>query len=446
MGDRAASRQGARPRDGGGRGRARRHDRDRGARRGPRRAHPRRGGTPRPAVDRQPQRGRAVCPFRRDARDPGGREAGHRGGCSPRPDPHDPSRGPHAVDGSGRGRVSQGRRPAPVQGAVDPDPRQRVGRGAAHGGRPARRASPADAAPGRLGADDGLNARDEGPNRGRAGPGAGAGESGGKAHSGRRHLERGGAFHRLRGADHGLVGELDGKTALVTGGGKGIGRAISQALAGMGARVIVNYRSDRAAADETAASLPNATAYQADVADPAQVEAMVKAIGKIDVLVNNAGAVRDKLLIQMSPPDWEDLIRTDLLSAFATTRAAIMSGMMRARWGRIVNISSIVGLTGNTGQSNYAAAKAGLIGFTKSVAREYGSRNITCNAIAPGFVRTELTTSSVSEEMVGEMVKMTPIKREGTAEEIAAAVAFLCSQRAGFITGQVLAVDGGLSL
>jgi 3-oxoacyl-[acyl-carrier protein] reductase len=240
--------------------------------------------------------------------------------------------------------------------------------------------------------------------------------------------------------------DLEGKTALVTGGGKGIGRAISQALAGMGAKVIVNYRSDKAAADETAGSLPNAMAHQADVGDPAQVEAMIKAIGRVDVLVNNAGALRDKLLVQMSPPDWEEIIRTDLMSVFATTRAALMSGMMRARWGRIVNISSIVGITGNAGQTNYAAAKAGLIGFTKSVAREYGSRNITCNAVAPGYVRTELTTTSVTEEMVGEMVKLTPIKREGTAEEIAAAVAFLCSQRAGFITGQVLAVDGGLSL
>ena len=242
------------------------------------------------------------------------------------------------------------------------------------------------------------------------------------------------------------MGDLDGKTALVTGGGKGIGRAISQALAGMGARVVVNYRSDKTAAEETAASLPNATAHQADVGDPAQVDAMVSAIGRVDVLVNNAGALRDKLLIQMSPPDWEDVVRTDLLSAFATTKAAIRSGMMRARWGRIVNISSIVGLTGNAGQSNYAAAKAGLIGFTKSVAREYGSRNITCNAVAPGYVRTELTTSSVTEEMVAEMIKMTPIAREGTAEEIAATVAFLCSERAGFITGQVIAVDGGLSL
>ena len=243
-----------------------------------------------------------------------------------------------------------------------------------------------------------------------------------------------------------MTQELEGKTALVTGGGKGIGRAISLALGAMGARVAVNYRSDKTAAEETAAALTGGSAHKADVGDPAQVEAMVKAIGRVDILVNNAGAVRDKLLIQMAPADWEELIRTDLMSAFATTRAAIMSGMMRARWGRIVNISSIVGITGNAGQSNYAAAKAGLIGFTKSVAREYGSRNITCNAVAPGYVRTELTAGSLTDAMVEELVKATPIKREGTSDDIAAMVAFLCSDRAGFITGQVIAVDGGLSL
>jgi len=243
-----------------------------------------------------------------------------------------------------------------------------------------------------------------------------------------------------------MSSDLSGKTALVTGGGKGIGQAISLALGEMGARVVVNYRSDKTAAEETAAALPGGTAYRADVGDPAQVDDMVKAIGRVDILVNNAGAVRDKLLIQMAPADWEELIRTDLMSAFATTRAAIMSGMMRARWGRIVNISSIVGITGNAGQSNYAAAKAGLIGFTKSVAREYGSRNITCNAVAPGYVRTELTSGSLTDAMVGELVKATPIKREGSADDIAAMVAFLCSERAGFITGQVIAVDGGLSL
>src|ERR1700716_4540859 len=239
--------------------------------------------------------------------------------------------------------------------------------------------------------------------------------------------------------------ELDGKTALVTGGGKGIGRAISQALAAMGAKVVVTYRADKVAAEETAAALPGGAAHQADVGDPAQVEAMVKAIGRVDILVNNAGAVRDKLLIQMAPADWGELIRTDRVSAFATTRAAIMSGMMRARWGRIVNISSIVGITGNAGQSNYAAAKAGLIGFTKSVAREYGSRNITCNAVAPGYVRTELTSGSLTDAMVEELVKATPIKREGTADDIAAMVALLGSDRAGAITGRVIWVDGGLS-
>jgi len=237
------------------------------------------------------------------------------------------------------------------------------------------------------------------------------------------------------------VGDLEGKTALVTGGGKGIGRAISQKLAEMGARVVVNYRSDKTAAEETANALANGSAHQADVGDPAQVEAMVKAIGRVDVLVNNAGAVRDKLLIQMSPPDWEDLIRTDLMSAFSTTRAAIMSGMMRARWGRIVNISSIVGLTGNAGQANYAAAKAGLIGMTKTIAAEVARRGVTVNAVAPGFISTDMTAELATDEIV----KAIPARRQGTPEEVAAAVRYLASDDAGYVTGSTLFVDGGMS-
>jgi 3-oxoacyl-[acyl-carrier protein] reductase len=237
---------------------------------------------------------------------------------------------------------------------------------------------------------------------------------------------------------------LEGRTALVTGGGKGIGRAVCRELSAMGARVVVNYRSDAASAEETAHDV-RGEAVRCDVSDGAAVQALVKGVGQVDVLVNNAGAVRDNLLLRMRQEDWDDIIRTDLTSAFHTTKA-VMSGMLRKRWGRIVNMSSIVGITGNPGQANYAAAKAGLIGFTKAIAKEIGSRSITCNAVAPGYVRTELTQGSLNDEIVAELVKRTPLQREGTPEDVAAAVGFLCSPCAGFITGHVLVVDGGLSV
>ncbi len=242
-----------------------------------------------------------------------------------------------------------------------------------------------------------------------------------------------------------MTTELAERVALVTGGGKGIGAAISRALSGMGATVHVNYRSDSVAAEQVAHEI-GGNAVRCDVSDGTAVEAMIKAIGRVDILVNNAGAVRDKLLLRMTEADWNDIIATDLTAAFHTTKATLAGGMLRNRWGRIVNMSSVVGITGNPGQANYAAAKAGLIGFTKAIAKEVGSRGITVNAVAPGYVRTELTGKSLTDEMVAELVKFTPLQREGTPEDVAAAVAFLCSPGAGFITAHTLVVDGGLSV
>ena len=236
---------------------------------------------------------------------------------------------------------------------------------------------------------------------------------------------------------------LEGKLALVTGGSRGIGRAIALELGHAGAEVVVAYRTGREEAESVAGEI-GGRAVEADVSDPESAKALVEEAGDVDILVNNAGITRDGLLVRMSDEDWRTVLDTNLSSVFYTCRAA-SRGMMRKRSGSIVNISSIVGVHGNWGQTNYAASKAGIIGFTKSLARELGSRNVRANVIAPGYVRSQLT-DVLPEEATAMMLQNTPLGRLGGPEDVAGAVRFLCSDEAKFVTGAVLLVDGGLGM
>ena len=236
---------------------------------------------------------------------------------------------------------------------------------------------------------------------------------------------------------------LEGKVALVTGGSRGIGRAIALELGRAGAEVVVGYRTGREEAEAIATEI-GGRAVEADVSDAESAAALVGAAGDVDVLVNNAGLTRDGLLVRMSDEDWRTVIDTNLSSVFYTCRAAARP-MMRKRSGSIVNVSSIVGVHGNWGQTNYAASKAGIIGFTKSLARELGSRNVRANVVAPGYVKTQLT-DVLPAEATEAMLTNTPLGRLGDPEDVAGAVRFLCSDAARFVTGDVLLVDGGLGM
>lgn len=240
--------------------------------------------------------------------------------------------------------------------------------------------------------------------------------------------------------------DLSGRIALVTGATRGIGQGIAQSLAECGARVAVVGRDQNRAAAAARALAGEAQGFACDVADVAQVNALVaqieQAMGGVDILVNNAGLTRDNILLRLRDDDWNAVIDTNLRAAFATMRA-VTRGMMKRRWGRIINISSVVGLIGNKGQANYAASKAGLIGLTKSVAKEFASRNILANVVAPGFIETDMT-DAMTPEARATMRAQIPLERLGTAGDVASAVAFLASEHAAYITGQVLVVDGGL--
>ena len=243
-----------------------------------------------------------------------------------------------------------------------------------------------------------------------------------------------------------------GRVAVVTGGTRGIGRTIALRLAGEGANVAVSYRSNDEAAEETAASVRaegvKCAVFKGDVASPADVQALFKGVsdvfGRLDILVNNAGITRDNLMMRMKEDEFDEVLRTNLGGTYLCTRAALRP-MIRARWGRIVNVSSVVGLVGNAGQANYAASKAGIIGFTKSVAREVAQRGITANTVAPGYVETELT-GSLPEEVKDQIRNQVPMGRFGEAVEVAEVVAFLAGEGAGYVTGQTIAVDGGMTM